>query len=89
MIERACIPSPDKELMVQRFLLSLDRTVDMRPQRLADAERRHILSVLEDCGGTVNGVGNTADRLGINPSTLRSRMKKLGIKRPARSRRTT
>ena len=48
---------------------------------LEDAERAHILSVLEACGWRIKGEGNAADRLGLPPSTLRHRMKRLGIVR--------
>jgi len=51
------------------------------PQRLDEIERAHILKVVEECGWRIRGRGNAAERLGINPSTLRSRMKKLGIER--------
>jgi DNA-binding NtrC family response regulator len=49
---------------------------------LEEIEREHILAVCEGCGWRINGKGNAADRLGINPNTLRSRMHKLGIARP-------
>ena len=42
-------------------------------------QRAHIESVLERCGWRINGAGNTAERLGIHPNTLRFRMKKLGV----------
>ena len=45
-------------------------------------ERSHIISVLDQCGWRVKGQGNAAERLGINPSTLRGRMRRLGIERP-------
>ena len=48
---------------------------------LADAERAHIESVLRKCGWTIEGAGQAADRLGLRPSTLRNRMRKLGISR--------
>ena len=51
---------------------------------LQDVERAHILSVLESSGWKVKGRGNAAERLGLKESTLRARMKKLGIKRPER-----
>jgi len=51
---------------------------------LRDVERDHILSVLESCGWKVKGRGNAAEQLGLKESTLRARMKKLGIKRPNR-----
>jgi transcriptional regulator with GAF, ATPase, and Fis domain len=47
-------------------------------------ERRHILAVLGEVGGIIEGPKGAAVRLGINPSTLRSRMKKLGIRRVER-----
>ena len=46
-------------------------------------ERAHILKVLAECGWRIAGRGNAAERLGMNRSTLRSRMEKLGIERPA------
>jgi len=49
---------------------------------LAAIERRHIVNVLEQCGGKIKGTGNAAEQLGLKPSTLRSRMKKLEILRP-------
>ena len=52
------------------------------PTNLEDVERNHILAVLESCGWKVKGGGNAAERLGLKESTLRSRMKRLGITRP-------
>ncbi len=45
-------------------------------------ERDHIVSILEQSYWRLEGEGGAADRLGINPSTLRSRMRKHGIRRP-------
>ena len=39
----------------------------------------HIIRALEKTGGKIHGANGAAGLLGINPSTLRSRMKKLGI----------
>jgi len=39
----------------------------------------HIRRVLIHAKGRVNGPDGAAARLGVNPSTLRNRMKKLGI----------
>jgi transcriptional regulator with GAF, ATPase, and Fis domain len=50
---------------------------------LENAERNHILRALNETRWVVHGKKGAADLLGINPSTLRSRMEKLGIKRPA------
>lgn len=43
-------------------------------------ERDHIVAVLEKCKGKVSGTGGAAEVLDIPPSTLNSRMKKLGIR---------
>ncbi len=48
---------------------------------LERVERDHILRVLADCEWRVRGPGNAAERLGLNASTLYSRMKKLKIQR--------
>jgi formate hydrogenlyase transcriptional activator len=45
-------------------------------------QRRHILAVLEEADWLIEGAAGAAARLGMKPSTLRSRMKKLGIQRP-------
>ena len=49
---------------------------------LQETERAHIAEVLEACHWKIKGAGNAAERLGLKPSTLRYRMKKLGIQRP-------
>jgi transcriptional regulator with GAF, ATPase, and Fis domain len=48
---------------------------------LEAVEREHILQVLRECHGVVSGPNGAAARLGLNRSTLNSRMNKLGIKR--------
>ncbi|MEM7503784.1 MAG: sigma 54-interacting transcriptional regulator [Pseudomonadota bacterium] len=48
---------------------------------LNNAEKRHIETVLQQSGWQVSGEQGAAARLGIPASTLRSRMKKLGISR--------
>jgi formate hydrogenlyase transcriptional activator len=49
--------------------------------RLADIEVEHIRSVLDGCGWRVRGIGGAAERLGVKPTTLESRMARLGIVR--------
>jgi formate hydrogenlyase transcriptional activator len=51
-------------------------------QKLVEVEREHILSVLESTGWRIRGHGGAADRLGLKPTTLETRMAKLGLKRP-------
>jgi transcriptional regulator with GAF, ATPase, and Fis domain len=49
---------------------------------LAQAERDHITATLARLHWRIEGDEGAADALGINASTLRSRMRKLGIQRP-------
>jgi formate hydrogenlyase transcriptional activator len=51
---------------------------------LEEVERRHILAVLQKTGGLVEGPNGAARILKLNPSTLRGRMRKLGINRDGR-----
>ena len=46
---------------------------------LAEVEREHILKILERTGWRIKGPRGAAERLGLEPSTLYSRMQKLGI----------
>ena len=46
---------------------------------LETVERGHIDRVVRVCGGRIHGRGGAAELLGLNPSTLRSRMKRLGL----------
>jgi transcriptional regulator with GAF, ATPase, and Fis domain len=49
---------------------------------LTEIERRHIVRVLSGARWRIEGSGGAAQVLGLKPSTLRSRMMKLGIARP-------
>ncbi len=49
---------------------------------LQDAEQEHILKALKQTNWQIHGNNGAAELLGINPSTLRSRMKKLDIIKP-------
>ncbi|HEX5654614.1 MAG TPA: sigma 54-interacting transcriptional regulator [Chitinophagaceae bacterium] len=51
--------------------------------RLEDVEKTYIVDVLKRTGWKVSGEKGAAKILGLNPTTLEARMKKLGIKREA------
>jgi len=51
------------------------------PTALVEIERRHITQMLEDHDGRIEGPRGAAKALAMRPSTLRSRMSKLGIAR--------
>ena len=50
---------------------------------LQEVDRRHIIAVLQRTGWRIDGPNGAARLLNMNPSTLRSRMQKLGIRRSA------
>jgi transcriptional regulator with GAF, ATPase, and Fis domain len=52
------------------------------PPTLADAERTQILAALEQTGWRIRGPNGAATLLGLKPTTLESRIKKLGLQRP-------
>ena len=53
--------------------------------KLEDVQREHIRSVLEEAGWRIRGTGGAAEQLGLRPTTLETRMVKLGVARPRRA----
>ena len=51
------------------------------PATLEELERTHIVAVLNQTGGVVEGPRGAAKILGLHPNTLRHRIQKLGLKR--------
>jgi formate hydrogenlyase transcriptional activator len=86
IIERAVILSPGPVLQVPLTDLT-PRAALVRPtahDTLEEAERKHILAVLEEAKWVLGGLNGAAVRLGMKRSTLQFRMRKLGIARPER-----
>ena len=84
VIERAAILSPGALIEVEESLVT---TPESEPQphasgTLEEVERAYILGVLEESGWVIEGEGGAAAVLGLNPSTLRGRLRKLGVKKP-------
>jgi PAS domain S-box-containing protein len=79
VIERAVIHTQAGVLQVdERF----DEVIAATPtQTLEEVERDYIIRTLENTGWRVEGQYGAAKILGLNPSTLRTRMLKLGIQR--------
>jgi len=65
----------------QRPLAPLNGTTT-QDGTLSEVERNHIIAILEKTYWRIEGRNGAAEILGINPNTLRSRMRKLGIRRP-------
>jgi formate hydrogenlyase transcriptional activator len=87
VIERAMILSHDPVLRIDDPVLGLQDSsfTASPPSGLKDLEERHILQTLILTDWHIEGSDGAAARLGIPPSTLRSRMKQFGIKRPSTS----
>jgi formate hydrogenlyase transcriptional activator len=82
VVERALIHSTgDTLVLVPDDLEEVETTAVSDATSLSSIERAHIEKILRECGWRINGAGNTAERLGMHPNTLRFRMKKLGIVR--------
>ena len=81
-------PKPAVQIVAtekDQSLLTSTATKEGSGASLEDVERRHIESVLNQTNWMIEGDRGAAKILNLNPSTLRSRMKNLGIKRPAKS----
>lgn len=61
--------------------ISVKESARGRVITLEEIDREHILRTLEDTGGVIGGPHGAAARLGMNRTTLNSRMQKLGIRR--------
>jgi formate hydrogenlyase transcriptional activator len=81
VIERAIIVSSGRILNVP--IPSVVVTDVPGDRSLEDIERKHILNVLVKAGWRLTGKGGAAELLDLKRTTLQSRMKKLGIKRPS------
>jgi formate hydrogenlyase transcriptional activator len=84
VIERAVILSVGPELRIPSIELESDHAADVvpgAPSTLERIERDHILRVLREAKGRIGGPGGAAERLGMNRTTLNSRMQKLRISR--------
>jgi transcriptional regulator with GAF, ATPase, and Fis domain len=83
IIERGVILSPGPRFELPELVFPKDTCVAPTEHlTLVENERRHILRALQETGWKVHGPGGAAEILDINPSTLVSRMRKHGIKRP-------
>lgn len=81
VIERAVIHAKGSVLqVVDRFEEAAEET-SVSIKTLEEVEREHIIHALENVGWRIEGQNGAAKDLGINPSTLRARMLKLGIQR--------
>jgi transcriptional regulator with GAF, ATPase, and Fis domain len=83
VVERAMILATGPRLTIT--LPAAPTGTHQRSATLADVEREYIRSVLESAGWRIRGAGGAAERLGLKPTTLETRMAKLGLNRPERA----
>jgi transcriptional regulator with GAF, ATPase, and Fis domain len=85
VVERALILNPNGPLAFDHLNLtspiqgSIISEQDREPAKLDEVVSQHIQRVLAIADGKIHGPGGAAELLGVNPSTLRNRMNKLGI----------
>jgi formate hydrogenlyase transcriptional activator len=88
-----------ENVLIQGIILSRDGTLDLagfaggidllparsESRRLIDVERDHITSVLTSTNWRIEGPAGAAAILALAPSSLRSRMRRLRVERPAQA----
>jgi len=79
VVERAMIVATTSRLTIA---VPMQAAPPRMLERLDEVEKEHIRSVLELTGWRIRGPAGAADRLGLRPTTLETRMAKLGLKRP-------
>jgi transcriptional regulator with GAF, ATPase, and Fis domain len=80
VVERAMIVATGSQLTIP--LPAQTGPAARRSLTLVDVEREHVRSVVEGCGWRIRGTGGAAELLGLRPTTLETRMAKLGLSRP-------
>ena len=88
-MERELIINPHGPLLFENFSPSTMKATNIQKDKPFEKTKElvhldsivasHIEKVLNQAGGRIHGEGGAAELLGINPSTLRNRMDKLGI----------
>jgi len=79
-VERAMIVATSRRLTIS--LPQASAATARRSATLVEVEKEHIRAVLNGTGWRIRGAGGAADRLGMKPTTLETRMAKLGLRRP-------
>lgn len=83
VIERAVINATGTKLKIEAPTRRRAEASNGHSLRMDDVERAHLKAVLEKTGWRIRGRGGAAELLGLKPTTLESRMEKLGIVRPS------
>ncbi|MCK4337920.1 MAG: sigma-54-dependent Fis family transcriptional regulator, partial [Candidatus Aminicenantes bacterium] len=86
VVERALILNPNGPISFEHMTIAHPQKTSLQAsaqnvesENLDEIISNHIRRVLTKANGKIHGPGGAAELLGINPSTLRNRMNKLGI----------
>ncbi|MEN4760739.1 sigma-54 dependent transcriptional regulator [Chryseobacterium sp. C39-AII1] len=82
LIERSVLLAKTTEIENFELPKSVEQSAEPfhgQLKSMEEMERDHILNALQTCNGKVSGIGGAAELLKIQPQTLYSKMKKLGI----------
>jgi PAS domain S-box-containing protein len=85
VIERSVINTQGSVLQIFEQFDQVPDGLSTSIKTLEEMERDYIGLILDECGWRIEGPDGAATRLGLNPSTLRTRMVKLGIQRRVRA----
>ena len=85
VLERATIMQPEGVLEPRHLLMTHEEPVSVPRERAVlpsfeELQREYFRSVLEQTGGRIYGAGGAAERTGLKPTTLQSRLKRLGLR---------
>ena len=84
VVERSLITSSHSTFQLADLSTEIRKSISYPSDlvvSLDQIQQQHILHILNETGWKINGVGGAAEILQMKPSTLRNRMKKLGIQR--------
>jgi formate hydrogenlyase transcriptional activator len=81
VVERSMILAKGPRLTMEVPTATPARTAG-RSSKLVDVEKEHIRGILESTTWRIRGAGGAAERLGLPPTTLETRIAKLGLVRP-------
>ncbi len=79
LIEHFEMPEP---IPARHLMPNMPDNAEQEIRTYADMDRHHILLALKKCNGKISGRGGAAELLQLPPTTLSSKMKRLGIKWP-------
>jgi formate hydrogenlyase transcriptional activator len=82
VVERAMIVATGPRLAIPVPAAPPAPAGSARSDKLADVEREHVRAVLQATGWRIRGSGGAAERLGLRPTTLETRLARLGLVRP-------